>query len=377
MASALRTVYRNWFGTAPAPVVVRTSSARWGRSTQRRSHDRRTLRVAEVIQETPSTKTFVLEPLALDRELLVYEAGQHLTVLLEIDGVPHRRCYSFSTSPLSGERPAITVKRVAGGVVSGRLHDHLEAGQTLRVARPSGSFTVRTEPAAARQYAFVAGGVGITPLVSLAETVLRSEPKSRCVLLFGNRSEDEIIFRRRLANLSAEFPRQLSVRLALDEAPTGWGGIAGGLSGARVVEALGRPDADLYYVCGPEPMMEDVIDSLRNAGVDPHRIQLERFTYPAPAIAVSPSEPRQIHFAASGKRATAKPGQTLLEAAQDAGVDLPFSCTMGGCAACKVRIQSGSVLAREPNCLSEQERGEGYVLTCCSYADQDVVIEGY
>ncbi|HTF36233.1 MAG TPA: ferredoxin--NADP reductase [Myxococcota bacterium] len=375
MASTFRALSRRWFGPRAPSFELRTEAKRWGKPVRRQGY--RSLRVAHVIEETPSTKTFVLEPAHPDGTPLLYHAGQHLIVVVDVDGVSHRRCYSFSTSPLSGDPPAITVKRLAGGRVSNVLHDELQAGDTLRVTEPAGSFTLDFAAQAPRRYVLVAGGVGITPLVSLAETILRAEPQSQVTLLFGNRSVEEICFRGRLAALAATFPKSLTVRHVLEQPPLGWDESAGRLDGARVLNLLGSLDADLYLLCGPQAMMESVTAALRGAGVDADRIRSERFTYAATGSREIPTQPRGVLFAASGKVATAQPGQTLLQAANSAGVALPFSCTMGGCGACKVRLKGGSVVMSEPNCLTERERDEGFVLTCCAYAEKDVVIEGY
>ncbi len=165
-----------------------------------------------------------------------YRAGQHLTLLVDADGATHRRCYSFSTSPLADGLPAITVKRMPQGVVSRHLHDHVRAGDTLTALDPTGDFTLATDPAARRHLVMVAGGVGITPLMSLAETVLRAEPGSRVTLLCGNRSEDEIVFRRRIDALATEFQARLTVRHTLDLAGDAWTGLRGALDGPRVLE---------------------------------------------------------------------------------------------------------------------------------------------
>jgi len=363
---------RGWF-SEPAPTFeLRQPGARWGAPRSREA--RRSLRVARLIQETPSTRTFVLE--SADRaEPIGYQAGQHLTVLVEIGGTTHRRCYSFSSSPVSGEPTAITVKRSSTGLVSQYLHDHVRVGDTLTATEPAGQFVLPTDPALARTVVMVAGGVGITPLASLAETLLLEEPRTRVVLLTGNRMESEIIFRERLAGLAARFAPRLDLRHAVDLAPTGWDGIVGILDGARVLAALGRADADAYFVCGPEAMMDSVCAALAAAGVGRDRIHTERFAYAAARPARIPEHAAHITFAASGKRVTARPGQTVLQAGLEAGVDLPYSCTMGGCGACKVHKSSGSVVASEPNCLTDSEREAGYVLACCSYADTDLTID--
>jgi ring-1,2-phenylacetyl-CoA epoxidase subunit PaaE len=365
---------RGWF-SEPAPTFeLRKPSARWGSTQPRQSH--RELRVVEVIEETPTTSTFVLEP-AQGAPALSYRAGQHLTLLVEIGSVTHRRCYSLSTSPAAGQRPAITVKRMPEGAVSNHLHAHIHAGDTLVATDPAGQFMLATDPAASRTIVMVAGGVGITPLMSIAETVLREEPQSRVVLLTGNRSESEIIFRRRLDALAAEFAPRLEVTHAVDLSSPGWAGITGTLDGARVVQALGRAEADEYFVCGPEAMMENVCAALGAVGVGQERIHTERFAYATANAARIPDHGAEITFAASGRCVTAKAGQTILQAGLDAGLDLPYSCTMGGCGACKVKKTSGSVVASEPNCLTDRERDEGYVLACCSYADTNLTIDNH
>ncbi len=120
--------------------------------------------------------------------------------------------------------------------------------------------------------------------------------------------------------------------------------------------------------------MADVTAALAAAGVEPSRVRVERFAYAVPAPTAAPTTPREIVFAKSGRRVVAQPGQTILDAATQAGVALPSSCTMGGCGACKVKKSAGTVVTAEPNCLSARERAEGWVLTCCSYADDGLVV---
>jgi ferredoxin-NADP reductase len=373
--SAVATFLRGWFSEPPPPFEPREASARWGRGRPRQA--RLTLRVAEIVQETPSTRSFVLAAPDGLAPPLSYRAGQHLTLLVGVDGTTHRRCYSFSTSPLADGQPAITVKRVADGTVSRHLHEHLRAGDTLTALAPTGEFTLETDPAATRHVAMVAGGVGITPLVSLAETVLRAEAASRVTLLTGNRCEDEIIFRVRLDALAAEFHPRLVVHHALEVSPPGWPGPRGRLDGPQVLLAVDARLVDDWFVCGPEPMMQGVCSTLAEAGVPRERIRTERFAYASASTTRIPDHAAELRFAKSGRRVTARAGQTLLQAGLEAGIDLPSSCTMGGCGACKVRKLEGSVVMSEPNCLSDAERDAGYVLACCAYADTNVVIEGH
>lgn len=371
ITSNLATLYRNWTGSTPPPVLERRASARWADHSSTVQELR--LRIAAIVDETPSVRTFVLDPLTGS---LPYQAGQHLTLLVDVDGGAHKRCYSFSTSPLGGSRAAISVRRVEGGVVSPHLHDVLRVGDTLRAAPPSGSFTLPEAGSGERRFVFVGGGVGLTPLISLAETALRQHGETEVDLLCGHRREDEILFAARIEALQREFGARLRVRITLDDAADDWNGLRGALGGSRVLDEVGAA-ADAYYVCGPEPMMNDVAAALERAGVDASRIRIERFAYAAPTTSSAPTTAREIHFAKSGRTVVAEPGQTILDAATNAGLALPSSCTMGGCGACKVKKTAGTVVTAEPNCLTQRERAEGYVLTCCSYADDGLVVADY
>ena len=367
---------RGWFNEPPPTFELRQASARWGQAKPRAAQ--RKLRVAEVIEETPSTRTFVLEPAGDGAPPLAYRAGQHLTVIVEANGARHRRCYSFSSPPLAGVRPAITVKRMPDGLVSRHLHDRIRAGDTLLVDEPTGSFTVETDPSSSREIVLIAGGVGITPLISIAETVLRTEPGSRVVLLCGNRSEDEIIFGQRIARLAVEFAPRLR-------------GSARARHRAGRLDRAARRARRIARAAGARGPAGGCLLRLRAGTDDAQRLRGVGCVGRARAIGSTPSgsptprsqrrasritRPRSRSPAAAGaSRPT--PGQTILQAGLDAGLDLPSSCTMGGCGACKLHKIEGTVVMSEPNCLTDNEREAGYVLACCAYADTNVVIAGH
>jgi ferredoxin len=124
-------------------------------------------------------------------------------------------------------------------------------------------------------------------------------------------------------------------------------------------------------------MMQSVLSALAGRGVPQERIRTERFAYASTNATQVPAHAAEITFSSSGRRVTAKPGQTILQAGLEAGLDLPYSCTMGGCGACKVRKSSGTVVMSEPNCLTAREREDGYVLACCCYADTSVTIDSH
>lgn len=356
--------------TPPAGrAIVREPNARWARG--RATNTGLRLTVADVVVETPSTRTFVL-----DAPDLTYAAGQHLTLMAKIDGKDMRRCYSFSTSPAAGGRPAVTVKRVEGGVFSNWLHDHLRVGDVVRATGVSGRFTVTPDVSASRHLVLVAGGVGITPLISMAETILGEETQSRVTLLYGSRSEAEMIFSVRLEEMSERYASRFRVETILEDGGDDRSARIGRLDGAKTVELLRGELPDGVYLCGPQPMMDSVVAALGQTGVESHRIHLERFQYAEAVATAKPTEPATLVFAASKTTARSRVGVTILDAAEEAGIALPSSCRMGGCGACKVKID-GRVVSAEPNCLTEQERLEGYALACCSWGDGRVVLRDY
>lgn len=400
-----RSVLNNWFGATRRSVQRRNASARWhadavtpapaplpaaavARSVSSRKPNARwsagpvsgsvaaapTVRVEQIIDETPTAKSIVLAP--LNHALRNYRAGQHLTLEVSIDGTSFRRCYSFSTPP-GAVQPAITVRRVGGGRVSGHLFETLKVGQTLKVSGPSGSFTLVPDARRRAHHVMIAGGVGITPLISMVEAVLAEEPLSRVTLLYGSRSEDDIIFHERLARLAKAHAQRLNLVMALDAASPRWPGIKGQLGGERVLEALGGAvDEAEFYVCGPAAMMDSVIAALTAAGVPAGRIHQERFTYADSASIAHPEGVFTVRFAASGRSLHSKPGEPLLQTATDAGIALPYSCQMGGCGQCRLKLASGEVVMDQPNCLSRAEIETGYILSCCAYPASDLVIEG-
>ncbi len=367
MLPALVSAARSILFPAAASPLRRPPSARWARGSAQPAF--LPLEVADVVVESPSTKSIVFADTSL-----AYRAGQHLTLVVDVDGRSERRCYSFSSFPAPGVRPAITVRRVDGGTVSNFLHDSIRPGAVLRALPPTGTFTLEALPPSASAVAFVAGGVGITPIISMAEALLRTQPATRVLLVYGNRNQQEIVFRRRLTDLAAEFGDRLCLRLAVDAASADWTGVVGPLTGERVLDLSGDFDADAWFVCGPQPMMDGVVAALRQRGVDETRIHLERFQYAT--AATLPSQPGMLVFGRSGRRVAVAAGTTILEAAERAGVALPSSCRMGGCGACKVKVD-GRVVAAEPNCLSPRERADGHALACCSFADGEVSLPDY
>jgi ferredoxin-NADP reductase len=243
------------------------------------------LRVARVIRETADANSYVLELPDDLRPAFAYEAGQFCTFRVRVDGQPHLRCYSMSSSPAVDRDMVVTVKRTPGGVVSNFVHDHLGAGDVVEVTRPAGVFRLT---ASDEDVVAFSAGSGITPVHSLLKTALSSTAR-QVRLFYANRDHDSIIFRAELDALGAQHGDRLTVTHHLD-----------------AERGLVQPDAvrdvasvnwgSEFYVCGPGPFMDIVEEALLSGGVAPEQIHIERFTptelVPEPVPSTSPGGSR-------------------------------------------------------------------------------------
>lgn len=329
----------------------------------------RKLRVVAVHRETDDAVSLVLEK----PEGEVFPAGQFLTFILHVGGREVRRSYSLSCSP-SERHFRVTVKRVAGGLASTWMTEQVKAGDVLRMRGPSGNFTFDPR-AAPKHLLLIGGGSGITPLFGILKTALETNAEAEITLLFANRSASDVIFRRDLDALAAAHPN-VRIEHILESEP-------GANAQRRLTEedlarALrGHGPGDTHaYVCGPEPMMDLAVAALGALGFPSNLVHTERFLSLRVSESAAMKLPNsRVTLRLAGREAGVSPGQTLLEGALAAKLDLDFSCTMGGCGACKARLCSGEILMDEPNCLTDDERKAGLVLTCISRPITDVTLE--
>lgn len=382
----VRMLVRELRGKRAPFLVPRAPTPITSRHAEPASAPRRTLDVLEVVHETARAITVRL---AARDGALSFTAGQFLTLLVRVDGAELRRSYSLSSSPLDGPTATITVQRIEGGRISTFLHDTLRAGAVLEAVGPSGLF-VAPPAEAPRHLVLVAGGSGITPIASIAETALRAEPGTRVTIVHGSRDPGDVIFGARLDALVAAHPgRGRIVRLLEDGAAALGSRARAGRPDAATLDALVRElalttrlpgeDAPQFFLCGPAAMMEVVKTTLFARGVPRARVHEERFRSPgsAPLDESLPTTPQLVTIRRAGaeRTVTVAPGKTILEAATSAGVPLRSSCAMGGCGACKCRLTSGEVAMEEPNCLTDDERAEGLVLTCVGRPRGPVTLE--
>jgi len=352
--------------------VARAAHPRSGAATGALRAEFRDLLVLAVTRPTPDAVTIVFRnppDAPVD-----FRPGQYLTLVVEHGGETLHRAYSLCSDPADRERLAVTVKRVAGGRVSNLLNDTVAAGERLRVLGPSGRFGTAPRPEARRHVVLVGAGAGLTPLFSIAQALADREPLSRVEVVCGNRTRADILFAAELERLAAGHP-MLRVTHALTRPPRGWGGAQGRLAGERLA-ALVPVDAQAeYYVCGPAGMMQGVTEFLRAAGVPSGHVFVERFVRQDAAAHRGTGAAWDVRFARSGVVLRVPDTKTVLDAGLEAGLALSFSCTMGGCAACKVRVLEGELDQEEPNCLAADELAHGERLACVGRPRSALVID--
>lgn len=371
----LRTILAGIRGERPPAYLLRDGS-RYGEARGVAGLATRTLELAELRRETADAFTLCLRDPS-GAELPPVRAGQFFTLLVELDGQQLRRAYSVSSDCRDRSRVELTIKRVADGRVSSWLHQHAAPGMQLRVLGPSGEFGRGLDVAAARELLMIAGGSGITPMMAMLRSYLPAQPELRVTLIYANRSRADVIFADALAQLEAEFAPRLRVVHVLEQPPHEWTGARGRCDADTLAAVLdSRPQLIAEHVevllCGPTPMMDGARGLLRERGLDDNgaRVHVESFVAPqlrAEAQAqVRGPQPLTVIVEQREIGLVVRPGQTVLEAGLAAGLPLPYSCAMGGCGACKVELERGEVVMREPNCLSERERASGHVLACVS-----------
>jgi ring-1,2-phenylacetyl-CoA epoxidase subunit PaaE len=349
-----------------------------------------TLKVVEIVPETVDANSIRFEIPDELRKAFAFKAGQHLTVRMTIDGEDVRRNYSLCTAP-DEQDWMVTVKRISGGLFSNWVGDRLKPGDTVEVMSPHGSFTTDFDAAKRRHLVGIAGGSGITPVMSLIRTLLREEPLSHFTLLYGNRDSSSIIFLEALAALKDKYLEQLEIYHFLDAEDQEIALFNGMLDRARCDEAIAHliPDAaevDGWFICGPGPMMDAAEGALLDRNIPKERIHIERFTADRPAGSVtreiaelqSKAEGVTISVTLDGRtRRVPFTAGNILDSARASGLPAPFACKAGVCATCRAKVIKGKVEMAARYGLTDEELAEGYVLTCQSVPLGDGVAVDY
>ncbi|MCO8271389.1 phenylacetate-CoA oxygenase/reductase subunit PaaK [Actinoplanes sp. TRM 88003] len=331
--------------------------------------DFQALRVAEVERLCPDAVAVTFDVPADLADRYAFRPGQSLTVRRPGDERDERRSYSICAP--AGARPRIGVREVPGGLVSSWLVHELRVGDAVEVAPPSGTFTPDLE--AGGRHVMIAAGSGITPVLSIATSLLRN-PKAQVAVLYGNRRADTVMFAEELADLKDSHPSRLELVHLLSREAREVDLLSGRLDGEKLRALLPLlldvPAVDHWWLCGPYGMVIDATEVLGEAGVPPERIHRELFWVdeapPEPAREVVNAEGSEVTVLLDGRATTVTvaDGDTVLEGAQRSRPDLPFACKGGVCGTCRARVVDGEVTMRRNFALEPAEVAAGFVLTC-------------
>lgn len=323
-----------------------------------------------------------------------YAPGQYLALRKELGGRELRRSYSICAAPVPGEL-RVAIKRDLGGEFSTWANESLAAGEVIDVMSPQGTFTTTVAPDAARHYAAIVAGSGVTPVMSLARTILAASPSTRFSLVYSNRTAQDVMFLEELAELKDRYPSRFALFHVLTRERRVSDVFSGRIDASRLetfLEHLVRPhDVDEWFVCGPFELVQLVRDTLEEAGVAREHVRFELFTTDRPdrpegsrgrPVIVDPSEGvHTINFTLDGVSATVTTAlhsrETLLNAALRVRSDVPFACAGGVCGTCRAKLVDGTLEMDENYALEPEELERGYVLTCQSHPTSETVTVNY
>jgi ring-1,2-phenylacetyl-CoA epoxidase subunit PaaE len=305
-----------------------------------------------------------------------FAPGQYLTLRTTMDGEEIRRSYSICSGPDDGEL-RIAVKKVDGGAFSSWAADELKAGDELDVMTPTGRFGIAHAPDEARVYVGFAAGSGITPILSIVKGVLAREPNSRFFLFYGNRSTTSMLFREALEELKDRFMQRFSLFHVISGEEQDIPILHGRLDGEKVRVLLRSlvpaSHVDHVFICGPTGMSEDIEATCKDIGIAEERIHVERFVSGlggkprAKAVVPASAPPKALaSLVIDGKRreVPVAEGESILDAALRAGMDLPFACKGGMCSTCRAKLVEGDAQMEVNYSLEPWELKAGFILTC-------------
>ncbi|MEQ9467767.1 MAG: 1,2-phenylacetyl-CoA epoxidase subunit PaaE [Ekhidna sp.] len=337
-----------------------------------------TLRVAELSRPTEEAVAVTFEIPEYLQEEFSFIQGQHLTLKKDIDGEGTRRSYSICSCPID-ERLTVAIKKLEGGKFSTWANDVLKVGDEIEVMPPHGSFYVPLNSENSNSYVAFASGSGITPIISIIETTLRTEPESEFTLFYGNRKTGTIIFQEELEALKNRYMGRFSLYHILSKERQE-SDLFNGRIDEEKIRSFARlffdPESvDHYFTCGPEEMMLSVQSELKNLGVPDERIHLELFTSPVGKLRSKGKEIK--HDKATAEITIVLDGisltfpydsdKSILDVAFDNGADLPYACKGGVCSTCVCKLEEGEVEMDVNYALEPDELERGLVLSCQSY----------
>ncbi len=349
------------------------------------------LRIERIVTETPSLKTFRLVPSSNDRFLpFTFIPGQFLNVAFWIGGAKMNRSYSIASSPTQREYVELAIRREPRGAVSRHIDDLLKVGDQIEASGPVGKFTF--SGAEADSIVLISAGVGITPMMSITRYLTERKWAGDIFFIFSCRSPAEFIFAKESEALQRVNPKlHVAVTVTKSEG-TDWKGPRGRLTKELLAQTVPNLASRRIHLCGPPSMMDSTKAILAELGVPPDQVKTEAFglTKPSPAIAgttarpTSPATGPLVTFSNNNKSAKihvdlqsgdSPPQQTILELSEELGIGIEFSCRVGTCGLCKVKMTSGEVEMAVQDSLDDNDKANGIILACQAKPKGDVTVE--
>ena len=337
------------------------------------------LNVKSIIEETPGTRTYIIEE--KDQKPIKYKAGQFLTLTINRNGTEMRRSYSFSSAPEYDDHVSFTMKQVVNGEISRFLFRTLKEGSTLIALEPSGRFTFDAEPEEQRDIFLIAAGSGVTPVFSLLKKILLTTSGASVNLVLQNHNERQVIFHEQLHRIALIYDQKLRffnfLSTPLDPMRSSLRLNNEILSELITDQLFFNRNKALFYICGPLTFMRMAEFTIRQMGFASEQIKKEIFE--APRLQSVPfsvdAAQRNIFLHKQEKYIPVKFPQSILDAALENHINIPYSCKAGICGTCVVKCSAGSIKMKYNDVLTDQEVADGLVLTCVGYAESDVTIE--
>ena len=340
------------------------------------------LAISEVKKETPSSVSITLEIPENLQPSFTFKAGQYITIKHTLEGKELRRAYSLCSSPTSGSL-RVGIKKVENGSFSVYANTKLKVGDVLEVMQPEGAFVFEPQNNLSTTYGAFVAGSGITPVLSIIKDILEREPNSSFVLVYGNQTLTECMFYSELETLKSEYTDRLKIEYIYSrskELNALQGRIDKSVVNYLLKNKYGKSDFSSFYLCGPETMIEEVSNTLKDRGIAKENIFFELFT------TSNEGELEENHDGTTSVTITLDDEtdtfvmdqkKSVLEAALKHGLDAPFSCQGGICSTCIARITEGKVEMRKNQILTDSELEEGLILTCQAHPTTSKVVIDY
>jgi len=328
------------------------------------------LAIKDIRRETPHAVSIAFEIPANLKEDYAFMAGQYINLKTHFEGQEIRKAYSICSAPGSDEL-RVTIKAIKNGNFSVFANEKLAVGDKMEVGTPEGKFTFEPKPGRQRNYAAFAAGSGITPVLSIIQSVLQGEPESTFVLVYGNKSPEETIFHQVLHDLQQEYVGRLFVhfvysRVRAEDAL--FGRIERSTVNFVIRNKHKEKEFEKFYLCGPEEMITTVNEVLKENNIPERNIKFELFSTPLAENKIVENidgqtkitvlvDDEEVSFIMSQQ-------MTILDAALKQGIDAPYSCQGGICSSCMARITNGTAEMKKNAILTDGEIAEGLILTC-------------